>query len=46
MDEDLSRYPVVGAAAGTPHAVFATSFDQLVAITVAAPSGLSDQPAQ
>ena len=31
VDTDLSRYDVVWAAAGHPHAVFPTSFDELVA---------------
>jgi prolyl-tRNA editing enzyme YbaK/EbsC (Cys-tRNA(Pro) deacylase) len=33
VDWDLARYPKLWAAAGTPHAVFATTFGQLVAIT-------------
>lgn len=37
VDEDLARYPTVWAAAGTPHAVFATTFEQLVEITGGTP---------
>jgi prolyl-tRNA editing enzyme YbaK/EbsC (Cys-tRNA(Pro) deacylase) len=37
VDEDLARYATVWAAAGTPHAVFATTFDQLVEITGGTP---------
>lgn len=33
VDAALEGYPVVWAAAGTPHAVFPTTFAQLVAIT-------------
>lgn len=33
VDVALEAYPVVWAAAGTPHAVFATTFSQLVAIS-------------
>jgi prolyl-tRNA editing enzyme YbaK/EbsC (Cys-tRNA(Pro) deacylase) len=33
VDEDLLRYDVVWAAAGTPHAVFAIAPDRLVAIS-------------
>ncbi len=33
VDVALEAYPVVWAAAGTPHAVFASTFPQLVAIT-------------
>ncbi|MBN2046333.1 MAG: YbaK/EbsC family protein [Anaerolineaceae bacterium] len=33
IDEDLMRYEVVWAAAGTPHAVFACSPDDLLAVT-------------
>lgn len=33
VDRHLARYPKLWAAAGTPHAVFATTFEQLVAIT-------------
>ena len=33
IDQALSDYPVVWAAAGHPHAVFPTTFDELVAMT-------------
>ena len=33
VDRDLARYPKLWAAAGTPRTVFATTFEQLVAIT-------------
>ncbi len=33
VDEALGRYPVVWAAAGTPHAVFPTTFAELVALS-------------
>ncbi len=36
VDADLARYPTIWAAAGTPHAVFATTFEQLLAITAGA----------
>ena len=33
VDEDLRRYPVLWAAAGTGHSVFSTTFDELVAMS-------------
>jgi prolyl-tRNA editing enzyme YbaK/EbsC (Cys-tRNA(Pro) deacylase) len=33
VDQDLADYPTVWAAAGTPHSVFSTSYDQLLSIT-------------
>ncbi len=33
VDIDLSRYPKLWAAAGTPNAVFSTTFEQLIEIT-------------
>lgn len=46
VDEDLAHYPEVWAAAGTPHAVFATTFAKLVAITAGTPLRVSgDRPA-
>jgi prolyl-tRNA editing enzyme YbaK/EbsC (Cys-tRNA(Pro) deacylase) len=33
VDQDLARYDVVWAAAGHPHAVFPTTFDELMRIT-------------
>ena len=45
VDHDLARYPRLWAAAGTPHAVFATTFEQLVAITAGTPLRVSgDRP--
>jgi prolyl-tRNA editing enzyme YbaK/EbsC (Cys-tRNA(Pro) deacylase) len=38
VDVDLTGYPVVWAAAGHPHAVFATTFDELVRITGGTPA--------
>ena len=37
IDRALRRHPVVWAAAGHPHAVFPTSYDELVRITGAEP---------
>jgi prolyl-tRNA editing enzyme YbaK/EbsC (Cys-tRNA(Pro) deacylase) len=37
IDEALNDYEVVWAAAGHPHAVFPTSFEELVRITSAKP---------
>lgn len=37
LDSWLQRYPVVWAAAGHPAAVFATSYDELLTLTGAAP---------
>ncbi|HMA47118.1 MAG TPA: YbaK/EbsC family protein, partial [Frankiaceae bacterium] len=33
VDRDLAAYGVVWAAAGTPHAVFPTSYEELLRIT-------------
>lgn len=45
VDRDLAAYRRVWAAAGTPHAVFATTFDQLLDLTAGAPLRVStDQP--
>ncbi|HYT10719.1 MAG TPA: YbaK/EbsC family protein [Mycobacteriales bacterium] len=38
VDVELARYGVVWAAAGTPHAVFPTSFDELARITGGTPA--------
>ncbi len=38
IDEDLAGYNTVWAAAGTPHAVFETTFDQLLALTEGTPT--------
>ena len=46
VDQHLARYPTVWAAAGTPHAVFATTFDQLVELTGGTPACVAkDDPA-
>lgn len=37
VDRALADYPVVWAAAGTPHAVFPTSFAELVALSAGEP---------
>ncbi len=37
VDRDLERYDVIWAAAGHPHAVFSTSYDELVTVTGATP---------
>jgi prolyl-tRNA editing enzyme YbaK/EbsC (Cys-tRNA(Pro) deacylase) len=42
VDTDLAHYPVVWAAGGIPHAVFATTFDELVRITGGQPSAVGD----
>lgn len=38
VDTDLADYPQVWAAAGHPHAVFATTFEELVRITGGTPA--------
>jgi prolyl-tRNA editing enzyme YbaK/EbsC (Cys-tRNA(Pro) deacylase) len=38
VDIDLARYDVVWAAAGHPHAVFPTSYDELLRLTGGAPA--------
>lgn len=43
LDRDLLRYPVVYAAAGTPHAVFAISPQQLQEITGATVVDLAEE---
>lgn len=46
VDRDLARYDTVWAAAGTPHAVFATTFAQLLALTGGTPTRVAaDEPA-
>ena len=42
IDEALNEYEVVWAAAGHPHAVFPTSFDELVRCTQAKPMTVGD----
>lgn len=38
VDEHLASYDVLWAAAGTPHAVFPTSYDELLRLTAGAPA--------
>jgi len=42
VDESLSRYDTIWAAAGTPHSVFATSYAALVAMTGGEPVVVSN----
>jgi prolyl-tRNA editing enzyme YbaK/EbsC (Cys-tRNA(Pro) deacylase) len=42
IDEALNDYPVVWAASGHPHAVYPTSFDELVKCTGAKPMVVGD----
>jgi prolyl-tRNA editing enzyme YbaK/EbsC (Cys-tRNA(Pro) deacylase) len=42
IDEALNDYPVVWAASGHPHAVYPTSFDELVKCTGAQPMVVGD----
>ena len=37
IDVDLARYDVVWAAAGHPHAVFPTTYDELLRLTAGQP---------
>jgi prolyl-tRNA editing enzyme YbaK/EbsC (Cys-tRNA(Pro) deacylase) len=41
VDTHLARYDVLWAAAGTPHAVFPTSYDELVRLTGATPADVA-----
>jgi prolyl-tRNA editing enzyme YbaK/EbsC (Cys-tRNA(Pro) deacylase) len=41
VDVDLAAYPVVWAAAGHPHAVFSTTFDELVRLTGGTAAGVA-----
>jgi prolyl-tRNA editing enzyme YbaK/EbsC (Cys-tRNA(Pro) deacylase) len=41
VDVDLERYDVVWAAAGHPHSVFATTYDELVRLTGGTPATVS-----
>lgn len=48
VDVELARHPVVWAAAGHPHTVFPTSYDELLAITAGTPAEVAapfDPPA-
>ena len=42
IDQALNDYPVVWAASGHPHAVYPTSFDELIACTGAQPMIVGD----
>ena len=42
VDTWLSRYDVVWAAAGHPHTVFPTSFEELIRITAGTPADVGD----
>lgn len=42
IDQALNDYPVVWAASGHPHAVYPTSFDELIACTGATPMIVGD----
>ena len=42
VDVDLAQHEVVWAAAGHPHAVFCTSYDELVRITGGRPAQVAD----
>ena len=42
IDEALNDYEVIWAAAGHPHAVFPTTFDELVRCTEAKPMAVGD----
>jgi prolyl-tRNA editing enzyme YbaK/EbsC (Cys-tRNA(Pro) deacylase) len=42
VDEALGDHPVLWAAAGHPHAVFATSYDELLALTGGLPAVVGD----
>ena len=44
LDNALSAYPVVWAAGGTPHAVFPTTFSELVAVTGAETADIREDP--
>jgi prolyl-tRNA editing enzyme YbaK/EbsC (Cys-tRNA(Pro) deacylase) len=44
IDTWLARYDVVWAAAGHPHAVFPTSFDELVRLTGGTPADVGGEP--
>ena len=42
VDESLARYETIWAAAGTPHAVFATTYGRLLSMTGGQPVVVSD----
>jgi prolyl-tRNA editing enzyme YbaK/EbsC (Cys-tRNA(Pro) deacylase) len=41
VDEHLATYDVLWAAAGTPHSVFPTSYDELVRLTTGTPADVA-----
>lgn len=43
LDLALSEYPVIWAAAGHPHAVFPTTFDELLRVTGATPIAVATE---
>jgi len=45
VDTHLQRYDVVWAAAGHPHTVFPTTYDELVRITGGTPADIGTEPA-
>ncbi|HVT20194.1 MAG TPA: YbaK/EbsC family protein [Jatrophihabitantaceae bacterium] len=44
VDEHLASFDVVWAAAGTPHAVFPTTYDELVRVTGGRPADVAARP--
>jgi prolyl-tRNA editing enzyme YbaK/EbsC (Cys-tRNA(Pro) deacylase) len=40
IDTHLATFPVIWAAAGTPHSVFSTTYDELLALTGATPAAV------
>lgn len=44
VDEDLRQYSEIWAAAGTPHAVFPTTPDELIRITGASVANIREEP--
>jgi prolyl-tRNA editing enzyme YbaK/EbsC (Cys-tRNA(Pro) deacylase) len=41
VDNDLAQYPQVWAAGGIPHAVFPTTFDELISLTGGTPADVA-----
>lgn len=44
IDTTLARFDLLWAAAGTPHAVFPTSYDELIRLTAATPADVAAAP--
>lgn len=44
MDVELARFQQVWAAAGHPHTVFPTSYDELLQLTAGTPAEVGDGP--